>query len=55
MDLLAKEPRVYRVLNVQINQSDSYSWIIGYDIMAINVEDVLHLNMVAPFYRQAVT
>jgi hypothetical protein len=52
-DILEADPRVYKVLSVQVNQSDAYSWVIGYDVMAINVEDVAHLNMVYPYYLQA--
>jgi hypothetical protein len=55
IDVLTAEPRVYKVLGVQINQTDAYSWIIGYDVMAINVEDVAHFNMVWPYSSAAVS
>jgi hypothetical protein len=55
IDVLTAEPRVYQVLSVNIDQTDAYSWIISYDVMAINVEDVAHFNMVWPYSSAAVS
>ncbi len=52
-DMLRQEPRVAKTLSVSVYQSDAYSWIITYDIMAINVEDAARLNMVYNYYGQA--
>lgn len=51
-DMLRSEPRVYQIINVQVYEYDAYSWIVGYDVMAIDVEDSLQLNFVYPFVNQ---
>jgi hypothetical protein len=50
IDCLTAEPRVFQVLDVQISQSDIYSWIIAYEVMAINVEDPFRANLVYNYY-----
>lgn len=53
IDVLRAEPRVYKVLDVQISQADQFSWVIGFDVMAVNVEDVQRLNMIYPYFKAA--
>jgi phage baseplate assembly protein W len=50
IDMLQQEPRVQRVLDVVITQSNQDSWMIAYDIEAIGVEDAVRLNLVFPYY-----
>lgn len=52
IDVLNSEPRVAEVLAVSISVYDENSWLIGYEIMAIGVEDPQRLNMVYPFMKQ---
>lgn len=52
IDVLNSEPRVAEVLAVDISVYDQFSWLIGYEIMAIGVEDPQRLNLVYPFMKQ---
>jgi len=52
MDVLQAEPRIQTVLDVEVQQSNQDSWVIGYDVMAIGVEGPQRLNLVFPFYKQ---
>lgn len=48
-DELLLDERVQRVLSVKITQYDQFSWIVGYDVMAIGVPTVTSLAGIIGF------
>lgn len=53
IDAILADPRTYEVQNVIIQEYDAYSWIVGYQAIAIGVEDPLKANLVYPYYLAA--